>query len=185
MQIYALCDADMLKEKGVDLLFFAERAKSLGAEVLQYRNKHADVATIKADLIALRRIWEGFLIINDHYELSSFCDGVHIGQEDLYAIDADPSRAIKILKMAMGEDKLIGLSTHNAAEIEIANALELNYIGLGAYRSTSTKSDAKVLGEKLDALAALSKHPVAAIGGVKLEDTFEHVAYKVIGSGLV
>ncbi len=185
MQIYALCDADMLKEKGVDLLFFAERAKSLGAEVLQYRNKHADVATIKADLITLRRMWEGFLIINDHYELASFCDGVHIGQEDLYAIDADPSRAVKILKMAIGEDKIIGLSTHNLEEIEIANALEINYIGLGAYRATATKSDAKVLGEKLDTIASHSKHPVAAIGGVKLDDRFEHVTYSVIGSGLL
>lgn len=185
MQLYALCDAQMLLGKGLSPLSFAARAKTVGASVLQYRNKHADIATIKSDLIALRQVWDGFLIINDHYELSPFCDGVHIGQEDLYAIDPHPARAIKILKMAMGEDKLIGLSTHNATEIEIANALELNYIGLGAYRSTSTKSDAKVLGQELDALAALSKHPVAAIGGVKLEDTFEHVAYKVIGSGLV
>lgn len=185
MQIYALCDADMLKEKGVDLLFFAERAKSLGAEVLQYRNKHADVATIKADLIALRRIWEGFLIINDHYELASFCDGIHIGQEDLYAIDTDPLRAVKILKMAIGEDKLIGLSTHNLEEIEIANTLDINYIGLGAYRATATKSDAKVLGDQLDVIASHSKHPVAAIGGVKLDDHFEYVTYHVIGSGLL
>lgn len=185
MQIYALCDADMLREKGVNLLSFAERAKSLGAEVLQYRNKHADVASIKSDLIALRRMWEGFLIINDHYELSSFCDGVHIGQEDLYAIDADPSRAIKILKMAIGEDKIVGLSTHNLEEIEIANSLEINYIGLGAYRATSTKSEAKVLGDQLDVIASHSKHPVAAIGGVKLDDVFHHVSYKVIGSGLL
>lgn len=185
MQLYALCDAQTLHQKGIGALSFAARAKSLGSSVLQYRNKHSDIATIKTELIALRQVWEGFLIINDHYELAPFCDGVHIGQEDLYAIDPDPSRAIKILKMAIGDDKLIGLSTHNAREIEIANQLDLNYVGLGAYRATSTKSDAKVLGEKLDEIAALSKHPVAAIGGVKLEDRFEHVAYHVIGSGLL
>ena len=185
MQLYALCDADMLRDRGIELLAFAARAKALGAEVLQYRNKNADIATVKTDLIALRRVWEGFLLINDHYELASFCDGVHIGQEDLYAIDSDPSRAIKVLKMAIGEDKIIGLSTHNTDEIEIANALDLNYIGLGAYRATSTKSEAKVLGEKLDEIAAISKHPVAAIGGVKLEDRFQHITYHVIGSGLL
>ncbi len=184
-KLYALCDVDMLRERGVDLLAFASRANTLGAAVLQYRNKHADIATIKSDLIALRKGWEGFLIINDYYELAPFCDGVHIGQEDLYAIDPDPSRAVKILKMAIGEDKIIGLSTHNTEEIEIANTLEINYVGLGAYRSTSTKSDAKVLGEELDAIAEHSKHPVAAIGGVKLEDVFHHVSYKVIGSGLL
>lgn len=185
MQLYALCDADMLRERGVDLLAFAARAKALGAEVLQYRNKHADIATVKTDLIALRHVWEGFLLINDHYELTSFCDGVHIGQEDLYVIDSDPSRAIKVLKMAIGEDKIIGLSTHNSDEIEVANALDLNYIGLGAYRATSTKSEAKVLGDKLDEIAALSKHPVAVIGGVRLDDRFQHVTYHVIGSGLL
>lgn len=185
MKLYALCDIDTLCKSGVDILSFAKRAKSLGASVLQYRNKHSDIATIKTELIALRQIWEGFLIINDHYELASFCDGVHIGQEDLYAIDADPARAVKILKMAIGEDKIIGLSTHNAQEIEVANNLDVNYIGLGAYRSTQTKSEAKVLGDRLDAIAALSKHPVAAIGGVRLEDRFTNVTYHVIGSGLL
>jgi thiamine-phosphate pyrophosphorylase len=185
MRLYALCDAETLRARGVDLLSFADRAKTLGAEVFQYRNKLADIAIVKADLITLRKVWEGFLIINDHYELASFCDGVHIGQEDLYTIDTDPIRAVKILKMTIGEDKIIGLSTHNAVEIEIANSLDINYIGLGAFRSTSTKSDAKVLGAKLDELAALSKHPVAAIGGVKLDDKFQNVTYSVIGSGLL
>lgn len=185
MKLYALCDADMLRQNGVELLAFADRAKTLGAEILQYRNKNGDIAAIKVDLIALRQVWEGFLLINDHYELVPFCDGVHIGQEDLYAIDPDPLRALKILKMAVGEDKIIGLSTHNSEEIEIANTLDLNYIGLGAYRATSTKSEAKVLGDELDLIASASKHPVAAIGGVKLEDTFQHVTYHVIGSGLL
>lgn len=185
MQLYALCDAEMLRASGVDLLFFARRAKSLGADILQYRNKQSDIATVKSDLISLRQVWDGFLLINDHYELAPFCDGVHIGQEDLYAIDPDPVRAVKILKMTIGEDKIIGLSTHNAREIEIANTLDVSYVGLGAYRATSTKSDAKVLGERLDEIAALSTHPVAAIGGVKLNDTFSHVAYKVMGSGLI
>lgn len=185
MQLYALCDADMLRERGVDILTFAARAKALGATVLQYRNKHSDIASIKNDLIALRKIWEDFLLINDHYELVSFCDGVHIGQEDLKAIDDDPMRAIKILKLSIGEDKIIGLSTHNIEEIDIANTLDINYVGLGAYRATSTKSDAKVLGEDLDRIASSSRHPVAAIGGVKLEDNFRHVAYRVIGSGLL
>jgi thiamine-phosphate pyrophosphorylase len=184
-KLYALCDVDMIRQKGVNLLSFAARAASLGAEVLQYRNKHADFATIKADLITLRQAWEGFLLVNDHYELAQFCDGVHIGQEDLYAIDCDPRRAIKILKMAIGEDKIIGLSTHNAEEIAVADTLDINYIGLGAYRSTSTKSEAKVLGKELDTLASHSKHPVAAIGGVRLDDPFDHVAYRVIGSGLL
>lgn len=185
MRLYALCDMDTLRTGGVDLATFVSQAKKYEAEILQYRNKHADIAAIKADLILLRQLWDGFLIINDHYELAPFCDGIHIGQEDLITIDSDPERAIRILKLAIGEDKIIGLSTHNADEINIANTLDLNYIGLGAYRTTVTKSDAKVLGEQLDAIASHSIHPVAAIGGVKLNDRFQYVTYHVIGSGLL
>lgn len=185
MRLYALCDADTLRSRGVELSSFVDRVKARNGEILQYRNKHGDVAQIKNDLILLRRLWDGFLIINDHYELAPFCDGVHLGQEDLIRIDANPARAVKILKMAIGEDKIIGLSTHNREEISVANTLDLNYIGLGALRATSTKSDAKVLGDELDLLAKLSKHPVAAIGGVRLDDTFKYVTYHVIGSGML
>lgn len=184
MRLYALCDADFLVEKGISLPEFVNRASELNGEILQYRNKNGDIASIKTDIILLRQLWNGYLLINDHYELSPFCDGVHIGQEDLYAIDADPEKAIKILKLSIGNDKIIGLSTHNAQEISIANKLDINYIGLGAYRATSTKADAKVLGETIDSLASQSKHPVAAIGGVRLDDTFREVTFHVIGSGL-
>lgn len=185
MRLYALCDRDVLRSRDISFETFIQKVKSFNGEILQYRNKHDDIATIKNDLIALRQLWDGFLIINDHYELVPYCDGVHIGQDDLYKIDSDPSRALQILKLAIGNDKIIGLSTHNTEEIDIANTLDLNYIGLGAFRSTSTKKDAGVLGESLDVLAKCSTHPVAAIGGIKIDDVFEYVTYHVIGSGLL
>ena len=81
--------------------------------------------------------------------------------------------------------KQLGLSTHNLEEIEEANTLDLDYIGLGAYRSTQTKSEANVGGKALLEVAKSSKHPVGMIGGVRIEDAFEApIVYKVIGSGL-
>jgi thiamine-phosphate pyrophosphorylase len=115
-----------------------------------------------------------------------FCDGVHVGQEDLKSIDEDVSKAVKILRSVIKEDKILGISTHNEVEVLQANEMDLNYIGLGAYKTTFTKKDViNILGEDLDIIAAKSKHPVAAIGGVKLEDKFIHVMYNVIGSGLI
>ena len=110
---------------------------------------------------------------------------MHLGQEDLLGIDSDPKKALALLKESIGRDKIIGLSTHNAEEIEAANALDLNYIGLGAFRATGTKKVTNILGARLDDLAAHSRHPVAAIGGVSFSDRFEHVTYHVIGSGLL
>jgi len=186
MKLYALCDQDMLDSKGVSLDEYIKLAKENNAEIIQYRNKNADIAFIKQQLINIRKNYDGFLIVNDAYELIEFCDGVHLGQEDLKAIDEDIVKAVKILRSVVTSDKILGISTHNEEEILQANELDLNYIGLGAYRTTNTKKDISgTLGESLDSLAALSKHLVAAIGGVKLEDEFENVTYSVIGSGLI
>ena len=186
MRLYALCDEDLLQKYGKTPAEFVEIAKGKNAEIIQYRNKSGDKEFIKKRLIELRKLYDGFLIVNDNYELTPFCDGVHLGQEDLTAIDPDKQKALSILKEAIGSDKIVGLSTHNEKEVLEANDLDLNYIGLGAYRNTSTKQDiSTVLGDKLDEIAALSKHFVAAIGGVRESDRFKHVTYHVIGSGLL
>jgi len=186
MRLYALCDQDLLDSKGLSLEEYIELAKAQNAEIIQYRNKTADIAFIKQQLIKIRKIYDGFLIVNDTYELIEFCDGVHVGQSDLKAIDEDIFKAVKILRNVIGKDKILGISTHNEKEVLQANEMDLNYIGLGAYRDTNTKKDISgVLGDKLDSIAAKSKHFVGAIGGVKLDDKFSHVRYNVIGSGLI
>jgi len=186
MRLYALCDQDMLDKNGMSLEGFIDIAKKQNAEIIQYRNKDADLSFIKQQLIAIRKIFDGFLIVNDAYELVEFCDGVHVGQEDLKKIDEDVYKAVTILRSVINEDKVLGISTHNEEEVLAANNMNLNYIGLGAFRSTSTKKDvSSFLGPKLDEIAAKSKHLVAAIGGVRLDDAFENVTYHVIGSGLI
>lgn len=185
MRLYALCDQDLLDKKDLSLEDFVSIAKKYGAEVIQYRNKSADISFIKQQLIELRQLFEGFLIVNDSFELAQFCDGVHVGQEDLQNIDIDTKKAVKILREVIGKDKIIGISTHNKDEILKANELDLNYIGLGAFRATSTKDVDNILGERLDEIASFSTHPVAAIGGVRLDDQFKNVTYHVIGSGLL
>ncbi|EQB40392.1 thiamine monophosphate synthase [Sulfurimonas hongkongensis] len=185
MRLYALCDQELLDRNELTLEEFVRVAKANKAEIIQYRNKNADIAFIKQQLIAIRKIYDGFLIVNDAYELVEFCDGVHVGQEDLKSIDADAIKAVKILRSVIKE-KLLGISTHNEAEVLLANEMDLNYIGLGAYRESSTKSNiSTILGKELDSIAAKSKHLVAAIGGVKLDDEFSNVTYRVIGSGLL
>ena len=82
MRLYALCDQEMLDSKGLSLSDFLDIAKQNSAEIIQYRNKNADTAFIKQQLIYIRRNFDGFLIVNDAYELVEFCDGVHVGQED-------------------------------------------------------------------------------------------------------
>ena len=114
-------------------------------------------------------------------------DGLHMGQEDLTALNSNFNAAVKLLREKIG-NKILGLSTHNLEEIEVANSLNLDYIGLGAYRATSTKDNVQISGASLLEIAKKSAHKVALIGGVTVYDNFNNypqIYYRVIGSNLM
>jgi thiamine-phosphate pyrophosphorylase len=183
--IYALCDRDLLDSKGVSLEEYVQICSSKDVAIIQYRDKHSSLEAKKANLLKLRSLWSGKLVINDELSLVEYCDGLHIGQEDMQKYSNDPHIAISMLREKIGT-KLLGLSTHDQDEIAIANELDLDYIGLGAYRATSTKTDVStILGDRLPLLAKLSTHPVGAIGGVKCDEVIEGVTYNVVGSDLL
>ena len=50
-------------------------------------------------------------------------------------------------------------------------------------KNTNTKDVSSIIGSKISYLAKISKHPVCAIGGVKMNDIIENVRFNVIGSG--
>ncbi len=182
--IYALIDKESLLSRGLSLEKLSQKLQRLQIPIAQYRNKSQPLAIQQADLLLIRQHYHGQLIINDNIELINLVDGLHLGQEDIRQFSEDLTHAVKIIRTRIG-NKLLGLSTHTLQEIEEANQLDLDYIGLGAYRGTSTKSDARVLGEQAVTLAKHSKHPVGLIGGVKQSDQFgSEITYRVIGSDL-
>jgi len=209
MAIYALLDYDTLLKYDISIEEFIKTAKGLKAKILQYRDKNSSLMEKKNRLLKIRKLWKKPLIINDTVELLPFCDGIHIGQEDLQELcKIHNLSAYEIIyalkngkwKMENGEFKIllnytnsqfsilnsqfiVGLSTHNKEEILIANKLPLSYIGLGAYKVTSTKNTNNILGEKIKELIKLSNHPVAIIGGVKIYDKIPS-KFKVIGSDI-
>ena len=182
--IYALLDKEALTKKGLSLMALAKKIQKLDVPLAQYRNKSGSLEEKTLDLQTIRKFYHGTLIINDTIELIEHADGLHIGQEDIRNYSKDLNQAIRLIRQKIGSKRL-GLSTHNREEILEANSLDLDYIGLGAYRGTKTKEEAKVLGEEAITLAKLSKHPVGLIGGVKQSDDFpSQISYRVIGSDL-
>ncbi|MDQ1339912.1 MAG: thiamine-phosphate pyrophosphorylase [Campylobacterota bacterium] len=182
--IYALIDKETLISKRVSLPVLLKHIQSFNVPILQYRNKTGSTEEKKEDLLAVRKMYQGILIVNDTIELIDYADGLHVGQEDIRLYGEDLHLSLSRIRRQIGS-KILGLSTHNKEEILQANALDLDYIGLGAYRATGTKKEAKVSGEALLEIAKYSKHPVGIIGGVRLEDAFEEpIVYKVIGSDL-
>jgi len=202
MALYALLDWDTLEKYGVSVEEFCKSAKGLKAKILQYRDKQATLEEKTKRVQQIRKHWKKTLIINDSPELLCYCDGLHIGQEDLQRLSKqyfvekneliyrikngmwDVSSGVFELKdESINPKKIVGLSTHNETEILEANSFELDYIGLGAYRKTGTKDTDNILGKKVINLIKLSKHPVAVIGGVKIYDKIPS-KFKVIGSDI-
>lgn len=181
--LYALCDFQTLEKKELSLQNYLELIKNYDVKVLQYRDKiNSDNIQIE-NLKFLKKNLNIPIIINDKIELIEFADGLHLGQEDFEKVHKDKSLAIKLIRKKIG-NKLLGMSTHNELEILEANDLDLDMIGLGAYKTTSTKDVPNLLGEKISYLAKISKHPVCAIGGVEIEDRIDNITFNVVGSGL-
>ena len=102
------------------------------------------------------------VIINDRVDIALALQarGVHLGQDDL-----PPDAARKLL----GNDAIIGCSTHNVSQAIAAAALPVDYVAIGPIFETGTKANPDpVVG--LDGLRAVRKAignmPLVAIGGI-------------------
>jgi len=184
MALYALLDFDTLKKYDISIKDFCKTAKALKAKILQYRDKNSSLEEKRERIKEIRKYWKKPLIVNDEIKLLEFADGIHIGQEDLKELSNKMNLSKKeVIEFLRKDNKIVGLSTHNKEEIKEANTFPLSYIGLGAYRPTSTKETSNILGEKIIDLIKFSYHPVAVIGGVKIYDKIPS-KFKVIGSDI-
>lgn len=100
-------------------------------------------------------------IVNDDVELALLidADGLHIGQAD-----GDLKKARQKMK-----SKILGISTHNVEEAEVAAAIGADYIGVGPMYETKTKKDIQeVKGPSvIEEIRESGVHlPLVAIGGI-------------------
>ncbi len=142
-------------------------AVEAGIAAVQLRTKgHGE----REELILARRLrglTKGsatLFIVNDRPEIAieSDADGLHIGQEDISAVEA---------RKLIGPDKLLGLSTHNLEQVKAANEAPVDYIGFGPlYVTTSKVRPDPVIGPgALEFAYRSSRHPIVAIGGLDLD----------------
>jgi thiamine-phosphate pyrophosphorylase len=142
---------------------FLEAALRGGVDIVQLRMKQANDEAVLAAAQRFRRICDdhgALLIVNDRPDLAAAAgaDGVHLGQED---VGADSARRM------VGPDRLIGLSTHNPAQIDAVADGDVDYIGVGPVNQTPTKPGRPAVGVSLVEYAA--RHtavPFFAIGGI-------------------
>jgi len=134
---------------------------------LQLRMKTENKFTILKTAEKIKKITENtntIFIMNDFIDITKDCgaDGVHLGQDDTKPVDA---------RKILGENVIIGLSTHNINQTKSAQNEPIDYIGIGPVYVTPTKViPDPVLGlEKMREMVDASKVPSVCIGGIDFD----------------
>ena len=135
-----------------------------GADCLQLRENQLTDSELLARAIELVKICRkngALSIINNRPDiaLAADADGVHVGQDDMPALQA---------RRIMGNDKIIGVSTHNLDQAHRAVTDGADYIGVGPIFKSATKPRDFLPGLEYAAAAvreiAIPKIGIAGIG---------------------
>jgi thiamine-phosphate pyrophosphorylase len=162
-RLYPITDARLT---GLTHAEQVERLAAGGATVVQLREKLASPrefyeAALKAVQVA--RALGVRIIINDRLDIAIAvdADGVHLGQDDL-----PPARA----RALVGENRIVGYSTHNVKQALEADSTPVDYIAVGPVFQTTTKAnpDPVVGPELIRELKPQLTKPLVAIGGITL-----------------
>lgn len=156
-----------------DLEAFVGRCVDGGVDVVQLRDKQLSDADLLARAGLVRRVCAAAgvpFVLNDRPDLAAEAgaDGVHVGQDDVAASEA---------RRLLGDDVLIGLSTHASTELDAAlgsgpggtlGPAPVDYLSAGPVVATPTKPGrpGTGLGYLAEAVRR-SPWPVWVTGGVQ------------------
>ena len=107
------------------------------------------------------------LIINDRITVARKvdADGVHLGQHDISVLEA---------RDIIGNEKIIGVSTHNIEQARRAQKEGADYVAIGPLYPTETKMNEPPVGLEIIQEAAKEINiPFIAIGAITLENIDE------------
>jgi thiamine-phosphate pyrophosphorylase len=162
-RLYPIIDTQMLAQRECPVETAAKAMLEGGIEVLQFRHKGNYTRTVfeQAEQVAGLCQAAGVLfIIDDRADIALMLNaGLHVGQDDLPPQDA---------RRLIGPERILGYSTHNAAQLEAASGEPVDYMALGPIFGTMTKEKADpVVGvDGFRQLRQLTQRPLVAIGGI-------------------
>ena len=146
----------------------AEQAILGGADCLQLREKNLESGELlrrAKDFVQLCKRHNVLSIVNDRPDIAlmSDADGVHVGQGDL------PARDVRKL---VGQNKLLGVSTHTLDQARQAVLDGADYIGVGPVFRSETKPRDFLSGLDFARQIAAANLPIpaVAIAGISAEN---------------
>ena len=162
--LYGFLDTAYLGQR--DPTAIARQMIAGGVDILQLRAKNlapAQLIALAKRILPITRAAGVPLLINDFPEIACQvdADGVHLGQEDIQRISIAAARNI------LGQDKIIGISTHSLTQALAAQQQNPDYLGLGPIFATATKPQVQPIGlSPVAAVARKISRPFFCIGGI-------------------
>ncbi|MDO5443364.1 MAG: thiamine phosphate synthase [Bacteroidia bacterium] len=181
LKLYLVTDRSLARGRKIEDI--VTEAVAGGVTMVQLREKDMDTRSFINLAMSLKQILASAgvpLIINDRVDvaLAADADGVHIGQSDM---------PYDIARKLLGPEKIIGLSVENFDQIEEANGMDVDYIGISPVFATATKTDtAAPFGlEGLKRAVRMSVHPTVGIGGMNASTAADVMACGTDGIAVV
>lgn len=164
--LYPLIDTAVCARAGIDPVDLTQACVRGGARLLQLRAKDdsgAALLSLAERVVDAAHRGGARVIVNDRADIARLAgaDGVHVGQTDL------PVDAVRTIA---GPAAMVGLSTHDPAQVDAALGSAATYVAVGPIFGTATKDtgyDAR--GLDLIRYAAGRGKPIVAIGGITLD----------------
>jgi thiamine-phosphate pyrophosphorylase len=164
-RLYVILDSALLT---IPIQDCALELAGAGVRLLQYRNKTAsarELLSTSQSLAAALIPRDISFLVNDRPDVAVLAgaSGVHVGQDDL---------GVEQARGLVGQEKWVGVSTHNIEQFQKAAETSADYIAVGPIFATSSKAnpDPVIGADFIRRVRALTDKPIVAIGGIKLEN---------------
>jgi thiamine-phosphate pyrophosphorylase len=161
--LYGIVDRGYVAENDIESV--AHDLISGGADVIQLRAKGCgedEILEMARQIVLICREAQVPFIVNDFPEIAKQvkADGVHVGQDD---------GSLSDVRSIVGDEMIVGRSTHSVAQAEQALLDGFDYIGFGPLFPTPTKKGRPGIGMENVSLVqdrVGSEIPVFCIGGI-------------------
>jgi len=181
--LYAILDCDAVAARGWTPADVCRAWLNGGVRLIQLRAKSARFGAFldtAGEIAPLCRGAGATLFINDRADVAVLCgaDGVHVGQDDLSVADVrrvfQAARPKYVARPGSQGRDLVGLSTHNDAQVAEAVSQPISYLAIGPVFGTGSKDTgygavglAQV--ERAAVAAPAAGLSLVAIGGITLD----------------
>lgn len=164
--LYLVLSSEYNKNKSI--IEIAKQAILGGVDIIQLREKQmTDSEKINQANELCRLCKENnvkFIVNDDPYIAKEVnADGVHLGQTDIEKYPIRKARQI------LGDDKIIGISTHNLEQFKDSQKTGCDYLAFGPIFKTKTK-DYHIGLTEVSKVLEIATVPVVFIGGINMEN---------------